>query len=373
MAFVTRIPLIALAAALPAVAQAQSVNDFTLEPAPTPSATPQVQGPADTRSGVEIRPRAVATPTQAPTASPTAAPSPAPTLSPVPGPSGDRAPRAPVTQPSPRATPLPAVTPRTLDPGEAAAMSSAPDELPSVEDPASDTRAASSVAEPAVPAAPLPDPAANEEGGRTPWLPLAGGAMLLALLGAGFAAWRRRRRRHVPEIQRPVVRSAPPAGPAALGDALRLHVESDKIIRSAAFVTLKYRLTLTNRSETPLGAIGVGLDLVSAHAQAPMDQQVATAETVLEERHAVPRLAPGQSITLDGQVQLALAQAQVIRQGRHPLLVPLLRMRISARGGDALLRTFVVGQTAPGSSRVQPIRLDEGPRSYSPVAQRELA
>ncbi|MEP2546538.1 MAG: LPXTG cell wall anchor domain-containing protein, partial [Qipengyuania citrea] len=110
-------------------------------------------------------------------------------------------------------------------------MSSAPDEPPSVEDPASDTRAASSVAEPAVPAAPLPDPAANEEGGRTPWLPLAGGAMLLALLGAGFAAWRRRRRRHVPEIQRPVVRSAPPAGPAALGDALRLHVESDKIIR----------------------------------------------------------------------------------------------------------------------------------------------
>ncbi|HBR85513.1 MAG TPA: hypothetical protein DD861_15270, partial [Erythrobacter sp.] len=73
-------------------------------------------------------------------------------------------------------------------------MSSAPDEPPSVEDPASDTRAASSVAEPAVPAAPLPDPAANEEGGRTPWLPLAGGAMLLALLGAGFAAWRRRRR-----------------------------------------------------------------------------------------------------------------------------------------------------------------------------------
>ena len=105
-----------------------------------------------------------------------------------------------------------------------------------------------------------------------------------------------------------------------------------------------------------LGAIGVGLDLVSAHAQAPMDQQVATAETALEERHAVPRLAPGQSITLDGQVQLALAQAQVIRQGRHPLLVPLLRMRISARGGDALLRTFVVGQTTPGSSRVQPIR-----------------
>ena len=39
----------------------------------------------------------------------------------------------------------------------------------------------------------------------------------------------------------------------------------------------------------------------------------------------------------------------------------------------ALVKTFVVGQGQPDGGRVQPFRLDEPPRSYAPIAQRELA
>ncbi len=82
---------------------------------------------------------------------------------------------------------------------------------------------------------------------------------------------------------------------------------------------------------------------------------------------------PGQSTALEGQVQLPLAQAQVVMQGRHPLLVPLLRVRVDGPGESALIKTFVVGQGLPDGGRVQPFRLDEPPRSYAPIAQRELA
>jgi len=204
-------------------------------------------------------------------------------------------------------------------------------------------------------------------------LPIGGIAALLALLGAGFVIWNRRREAVVPEIERPLVAAAVPVDVVPLADALSVRIENEKLIRSAAFATLKYRLTLINRTNASLADVVIGIDLVSAHSGAPMEQQIATNGTVLEKRHEVPRISPRQSVTLTGQVQLPLAQAHVIRQGRHPLLVPLMRVRIDGPGEGALLKTFVVGQGMPDGGRVQPFRLDEGPRSYEPIAQRELA
>ena len=162
-----------------------------------------------------------------------------------------------------------------------------------------------------------------------------------------------------------------PVPPAA--DALTIRCETEKLTRSAVFATLKYRLTLVNRTDSALNDVAIGLDLVSAHSGAPMEEQVATSATALETRHNLPRIAPRQNVTVEGQVQLPLAGAQVIFQGRHPLLVPLMRVRVDGAGERALVKTFVVGQGVPNGGRVQPFRLDEAPRSYSPIAHRELA
>ena len=220
-----------------------------------------------------------------------------------------------------------------------------------------------------------PAPETAEPGQPWPWAIIGGVAAVLALLGAGLFAWMRRRDAFVPEIERPVLAKAAPAVPAVPASVtdLAISIEHEKLIRSAAFATLKYRMVLINRTDALLTNVAVGLDLVSAHAAVPMDEQVATAATALEHRHAIARIAPRQSVTLEGQVQLPLAQAHVIRQGRYPLLVPLLRVRVDGPGEGALVKTFVVGQGEPGGGRVQPFRLDEGPRSYAPIAQRELA
>lgn len=359
----TALSVFALAASLPAAAQAQSVNDFSLESlgTPTPTPTPQAQGPADVQSGVAIVPRAVNTPMPTPAQAATPAPTPTPSAT---------ATQAPASIATPRATPLPSITPRAVETAPRqpeAQLSPAPTPTPSAA-----ATAAGAGSSPLV--LPTGMPVAEEPGEELPWLPIGLGAALLALLGAGFALWKRRRDAAVPEIQRPVVAREPVAAPlAAMADAVQIRLEYDKLIRSAAFATVKYRMTLVNRTDAALTDLVVGMDLVSAHAAVPMEEQIATPSTALETRHTLERVAPRQSVVVDGQVQLPLAGVNVIHQGRFPLLVPLLRVRIDGPGEGALVKTFVVGLGAPGGGRVQPIRLDEGPRSYAPIAQRELA
>ncbi|MBX7482417.1 hypothetical protein [Qipengyuania qiaonensis] len=359
----TRISLMALAVTLPMMAQAQSVDDFTLESAPSPTATPQAQGPADTRSGVEIRPRAVNTPAPRPTVAPT------PSLSvelPEPRPSA--------TASAPQSSPLPRVTPRPVETVPAQPQvrpTSVPLDGTGFPPPSADPAPAATA--PPSPVSPPVLAEAGDSGDGLPWLPIGAAAALLALLGAGFLFWKRRQVPIVPEIERPLVADAQGGESVPLADALSVRVENEKLIRSAAYATLKYRLILINRTNGPLSNVAVGIDLVSAHAGAPMEQQIATVGTALEKRHDIARISPRQNVTLEGQVQLPLAQAHVIRQGRYPLLVPLMRVRVDGPGEEALLKTFVVGQGIPGGGRVQPFRLDEGPRSYAPIAQRELA
>ena len=365
MSFAFRIFPAAVTALLPAAAVAQSVNDFSLEPAPTPSATPQAQGPADTRSGIEIRPRAVNTPAPTPSTANTPTPTPTPTAD------SPRTEPRPV-QPEPRAVPLPTVTPRAIE----TAPVSPPVPSPTLSQVSSSDTSVPSVAQPdsAVPASDAAGPGSDESADapvRWPWL--AGAAALLALLGAGLLLWRRRRSVVVPEIERPVVAGAGPAEALPLAEAIQIRLENEKLIRSAAYATLKYSVTLINRTDAALTELAIGLDLVSAHAEAPMEDQVATPQSVLELRHDVARLSPRQSMTLTGQVQMPLATAHVIRQGRLPLLVPLLRLRIDRAESDAVVKTYVVGQGTPEGGRLQPFRLDEGPRSYAPIAQREIA
>ena len=363
------ISILALFAAVPMAAHAQSVSDFTLEPAPTATATPQPQGPADTRNGVEIRPRSVNTPT----------PIPSPVVTPIPSPRPSIVPSEPVTRTEGLVPDAPPTNrPNTATPSP---RPSQPVDGPASQPEATGDPAPASATPPvSTPAAvdPVPDlPAVNAAPGGDeeafPWLPVGVAAALLALLAVGGFFWRRRRDTQVPEIERPTVSHASASLPATMSDAVHLSVDYDKLIRSAAYATLKYRITLVNRTDSPLTDVSVGADLVSAHAGAPMEEQVASGSTTLETRHELPRIAPRQSVSLQGQVQLPLAGAHIIRQGRFPLLVPLMRVRGNGPCEGALVKTMVIGQGAPGGGRVQPFRLDEGPRSYEPIAQRELA
>ncbi|OBX19062.1 hypothetical protein A9995_07890 [Erythrobacter sp. QSSC1-22B] len=250
-----------------------------------------------------------------------------------------------------------------------------PDARPEVPDFEADSgEAAPPPDTPAVAATPNPAPgvATVEEEGTPAWW-LFTGLGLLAVLAIGIAWWLRRSRAVPLRIEPPVVRKDGGAAIASPRATLTLRPEAIRLSRSVMAATLSYRLTVLNRGAEALTNVVIEADLGSASGDRPVEEQVAMAATALEPRHTMPRLSPGQSARFEGRVQLQLSQAGILRQGNTPLLVPLLRLRATAEGIDPQAQTVVVGQQGTGgSSRLQPFRLDEGPRGYEPLAQRVL-
>ena len=202
-----------------------------------------------------------------------------------------------------------------------------------------------------------------------PWLAVIA-ALLLAAAAGAVLFWRRGRQAEAtPEIERPVV--APTTARAALMD-IRMAADALKLTRSMAYATLDYQVTLMNRSRAAASDIVLSADLVTAHGGAPVESQIASSEQALEARHTFARIAPGQTVRHEGKLQIPLGQARIIRQGSASLIVPLLRVRLDRAEEPPIVKTFVVGQGIPGGGRVAPFRLEDGPRSYAPVAAREI-
>ena len=356
-----RLPLIALALTAPAALAAQG---FQLPPNPTPTPSPRAQGPVDTESGnIPVVPRVIGTPTPSPTGAPA-------TVQPIPEPAPELAPAARNGAPAAVATPQPRVLPRTqpgslptaaerlpLDPGETTPLVPAP--LPSTL-PTSQPDTSS----PSVP----DEETAVEANGAIDWLWPALGGGLLALLGIGYFVSQRRRNAPPPEIERPVVVGGGRVEPSDI----QIKAEAIKLTRSVMNATLHYRVSLMNKSTRALSDIAIGADIVSAHGRVPVEQQVASAAQPLEKRHSFERIAPGQSVRYEGQITIPLSQVRAIRQQNAALFVPLLRLRVDGACEEPLVKTFVVGLGVPNGGRVMPFRIDEGPRSYEPIAARAL-
>lgn len=362
--FASALPILALLATAPLAApvHAQAARDFQLPPAPTPAADNRVQGPVDTDAVVPVRPRAIETarageqtPAPTPTAQPTRAP--APTL-PAPASARQTAPQQRPGAATPTGTGANATTAAT--PPTPAPLPSAPvvGTGTPVAGPAPPILAPSSAPSVPPPAAASPSP--------TSWWPFALVGLVM-LLGAGVFLWRRRSA----EVVVPVI-AAPPTPAAAPGEALAMRVEAVRMDRSVLNATVGYRVTLRNRTAQALDGVIVEADLVSASQDRPAEQQLASPDLALVPRHTVGRLAPGQSLRIEGQVRLPLAEASAIWQGRVGLLVPLLRVRATASTGAPVASTLVIGRAEGSTARPQPFRLDEPPRSYAPLAQRVL-
>jgi hypothetical protein len=354
--------------AVPATATAQSAQDFQLPPNPSPTPTPRVQGPVDVENGVPAVPRPIVTPVPTPVATPTPTATASPVRSPVPSPRSRATPTLtlPANREAPAAPPsLPSPESGATDPPESAPSES--QTLPGeAATPSFDTRPAATA-----PATETPSENASTEGEGTPaWWWLLGLAALAALVAA---IWWRRRSPAPLRIEPPVVRKDSAAAPATPRAALTLRPEAIRLSRSVMAATLTYRLTVLNRGTETLTDVVIEADLGSASGDRPVEEQVAMAATALEPRHTMPRLAPGQSARFEGRLQLQLSEAGILRQGNTPLLVPLLRLRTTAAGIEPQAQTLAIGQQGTGgSSRLQPFRLDEGPRGYEPLAQRVL-
>ena len=378
MRWVLRLLPAALLALAPGALAAQDGQfDLRTRASPTPAPEPTVVGPVDPDTPT-VRPRTepaiVLPPAQtqpSPTATATAPPATSSATTPRPGGS--------LTQPGLRTAPA------TSD-GRAPSADGFAQPLP----------APPSAAPPASATQPTTLPGAYQRrdldlvarsGGIGLWLGLA--TLALLLLGGGWMAWSRHFRHRARALPAPVVerpRVAPaartpaavepqPLAPAAAG-GLHLALQATRMSATLVNTTLSYRLAVTNRGPQPLRDVRIAGDMISAHTSRSTSELLGSGAATLPELHRIATLAPGESVTLGGDIRLPLVSITPIRRGDAALFVPLARLRAHAldpagatiEGGG----TFLVGQEPGASKRLQPFRLDLGPRNYSRLGQHLL-
>jgi len=241
--------------------------------------------------------------------------------------------------------------------------------------------------------APVPAPAAPptattpaasaEPGADWPWLWIAAGAAL-ALAALAFAAWFLRRMQRqpvrasaVPQLERPRLEPSPPPQPvrsaAVSAEPLQVALEPLRLSLTLLNATLAYRLELANHGPSPLVGLTIGADMIAAHASLSREAQLSGPGNGGGAQR-IDRLEPGESRVVAGEFRLPFPEIVPIRQGNAALLLPLARFRVEAEGVAPMVRTFIVGQagSSPGD-RLQPFRLDQGPRVYPHLAQHAFA
>lgn len=386
--------LAALLLACPARAQdagpaSGSVSDYRLPPGPSSSPSrPAIQGPTDPEHPVTApsRPAGETEPSAPPVSR--ATPAPRITLPPATGASEGRTAERRERAPASRPTPSPSLSPQpTVAPDNSPA--------PAVPEPASP--AAQSSTAPTV----TVEPAAT----GFPWpLLLAGLAGLLAI-AVGLWIWLRPR--HNPPEQEPEQEevaesetaetlpvsapatlapvgaspsgpppSGPPPAPPSVSGPIEFRLEPQSLRLSFVYATLGYRLILTNHGDHAFSELRVAADMTSGHASQPVWQLLSPDSGQLPELHRVP-LAAGETLALEGSIQLPLADVLPLHAGQAMLLAPLARFRVEGRGedgsGHASAHVFSIGlPSASRSDAMQPFRLDHGPQLFRPIEQREV-
>ena len=164
-----------------------------------------------------------------------------------------------------------------------------------------------------------------------------------------------------------------PGPPAIAAGPLEIQFEARHLSRAMVNAALAYRLTLTNRADAETGPLRLAGDIVSAHASLPVEAQLLPAGAELAILHEAPTLAPGESISLSGELRMPIASILPIGSGRARVFVPLARFRAEAGNGTVATRVFVVGQASeqPGGA-LRPFPLDRGPGVDRGLGQREL-
>ncbi|MFZ1741622.1 MAG: LPXTG cell wall anchor domain-containing protein [Pontixanthobacter sp.] len=398
--------LIAFALAAPAHGTPGSVRDFQLRPAPSPSATPQVQGPVDTEGAVPVRPRVIPAPSSTPSQSvpASAAPGPSPTRTAAPGAAPSSVSRStPTAQAETRQTP-----PRQSQTNAPAQPTATP--LTSPQLPASDTPEESAPS-PQATSSPVSTseteptssghPVTSQETNWLGWIVIIAGLILLAL--GGWLFWRKREQQAqmIPQIELPLVKPVPDddnveqetplpttisnaaagaipetktSGFSAAKSKFQVKVAAQSLSRSMMNATLQYRLELQNLGSAAIGDISVHADVVTAHSQAPLSEQLADTESDLPFAAFVPKISSRDAQVVDGEYRLPLRLIRAIAQGKTQLFVPLLRLKIESADIDPVIHTFVVGIRPPdGTGKLLPFRLDEMAQTYRNIGLRQLA
>ncbi len=379
-----------------------SVNDYRLRPGR--ATVPQPEGPVD----ADIpRPSATDTPSPAPTPSPVVTEA-VPARASIPNvePSAEQqSETGRRTEPNQRRVPA-TQTPDNAPEAPVAPAATAPAIGPDASDPAPPIATEA----PSAPAADATDDMPSMPSAMPAWI-WAVAALILAL--AGLAAWRKWRRsepaetdvepqdhpNQAPYIQpqtKPEASSPQPSAPASIpaiadppapqpapqpvaapapaGSAIELAVAVRRIDRTLVNLTMLYEISIRNNGDATLSALTITGDMIGAHASRRMDDLLANDGQALPALHQIVELAADETRVLTGEIRLPLNAITPLQKGKALMFVPIMRIHCIAGQDNLAAAAYLLGINNNAiDGRLSPLRLDQGARSFTPIAVRLLA
>lgn len=166
----------------------------------------------------------------------------------------------------------------------------------------------------------------------------------------------------------------PPMAPAAAAaPSLAMDLAPGTMTMTLVNAALGWKVEIANRTGHSLDNAELAFDMISAHKELSVDDRTGGPGAGAEVRK-LGQLQRGGVRVVDGVVRLPFPRIVPIWHGETALLMPLVRLRLSADGVMPVTRVILVGQPSPRDpATLQPFRLDLGPRTYTELARRAFA
>ncbi|WP_162806370.1 hypothetical protein [Sphingosinicella terrae] len=334
--------------------------------------------------GERSAPLVIPPPTTAPSQRPVElAPAPPPAASPSPTRPGNAAARRPATEPARQASPAVPGTSQPVAPSAGASGQESADRIPEAQTESAPVPIADTVPETVAPAPvaapPAEAPPAAPDSGSFGFLAYAVPAALLALLGIVLV---RRRRRVADQAPVPDVRVPAAAPPKPRPDPmprpwLELTLKAERASFTPTEAVVLFELEIANKGKAP--ARDLRIDVKMFNAGAEQDKEIgsffktAGRETT---KLKLPAVEAGVTGVIQGSVRMAVEDIRAMRLDEKLLFIPVVAVNALYDWGEnrtgQTSRSYIVGrELQEASEKMGAFRVDQGPRVWRAVGQRE--
>lgn len=219
------------------------------------------------------------------------------------------------------------------------------------------------------------------------WQILAALLAALALLG-GWLFMRKRRNTGIEKsdvavaepLPKPVAAPAPQVAPLIVEIAKRprlsLEFIPDKATLGFSALTLKGRLQLINEGDAPARDMQLRLAMISANQRQSQTIAAFHGGSIPIEPKTIGEAKAGERLALDIEMSVQVNELDSYMVGEKKIFVPVMLANLSYEwegGNDNVTMAWMVGrETEPSQPKMGPLRLDLGPRSFSPLGQRPI-
>jgi outer membrane biosynthesis protein TonB len=170
--------------------------------------------------------------------------------------------------------------------------------------------------------------------------------------------------------------SAKMAGRAAPRPRILLEFVPDKATLGFSALTLKGQLRLVNEGDAPANDMQLRATMISANQRQKETIAAFHSGAITIAPNAIGNAKEGERLALDIEMSVPVNELESYAVGERRIFVPLMLANLEyewAEGKDSATIACMIGrETEPPQPKMGPLRLDLGPRSFSPLGQRPI-